>query len=48
MQEDEGTKSKNEKKEDFNVVVTYAENGKGRSFQSIVENIVIRKMEDMN
>lgn len=37
---------KNNRKEDFNIIVTYAENGK--SFQSIVENIIIRKMEEAN
>lgn len=45
MQESTITKEdvKNEK-EDFNIVVTYAENG--QSFQSIAENIIIRKMNE--
>ena len=35
-------KNVEDKKEDFKIIVTYDENGK--SFQSIVENILIRKM----
>lgn len=35
---------KNKKEKDFNVIVTYAENG--QSFQSIAENIIIRKMNE--
>lgn len=40
------TKEKNKRKEDFNIIVTYAENG--QSFQSIAENIIIRKMNEFN
>ena len=35
---------KNKAKEDFNIIVTYADNG--QSFQSIAENIIIRKMNE--
>ena len=35
---------KNNKK-DFNIIITYAE--KGRSFQEIAENIIIRKLKEM-
>ncbi len=46
MQENNVTEDKEEKKkEDFNIIVTYAENGK--SFQSIAENILIRKMNEI-
>ncbi len=46
MQENNITEDKEEKKkEDFNIIVTYAENGK--SFQSIAENILIRKMNEI-
>lgn len=39
------TQEKKDKgKEDFNIVVTYAKNG--QSFQSIAENIIIRKMNE--
>lgn len=45
MQESTTTQEKiNKGKEDFNIVVTYAENG--QSFQSIAENIIIRKMNE--
>ncbi|MBQ2937886.1 MAG: hypothetical protein IJE05_03280 [Clostridia bacterium] len=40
------TKEKNKKKEDYNIIVTYAEHG--QSFQSIAENIIIRKMNESN
>lgn len=40
------TKENMKKKEDFNIIVTYAENG--QSFQSIAENIIIRKMNEFN
>lgn len=48
MQENKITKEKNntKKKKDFNIIVTYAENENGRSFQSIVEKILIRKIEE--
>ena len=36
---------KNKVKEDFNIIVTYADNG--QSFQSIAENIIIRKMNEI-
>ena len=35
---------RNKVKEDFNIIVTYADNG--QSFQSIAENIIIRKMNE--
>lgn len=45
MQETTTTTEKiNKGKEDFNIVVTYAENG--QSFQAIAENIIIRKMNE--
>lgn len=45
MQESTTTQEKiNKGKEDFNIVVTYAE--KGQSFQSIAENIIRRKMNE--
>ena len=45
MQETTTTSEKiNKGKEDFNIVVTYAENG--QSFQAIAENIIIRKMKE--
>ncbi len=40
----ESIKKEEKKKEDFNIIVTYAENG--QSFQSIAENIIIRKMNE--
>lgn len=40
------TKENNKKKEDFNIIVTYAEDG--QSFQSIAESIIIRKMSESN
>ena len=36
---------KDNKKQDFNIIVTYAEDGK--SFQSIVENIILRKIGEV-
>lgn len=39
------TKDNKEMKKDFNIIVTYAE--KGPSFQSIAENILIRKMNEI-
>ena len=45
MQEKEITKEKEEKKKDFNIIVTYAKNGK--SFQQIAENIILRKMDEL-
>lgn len=46
MKEKEYTKEKDKKKDkDFNIIVTYAENGK--SFQTIAENILIRKMNEI-
>ena len=45
MQESVTTQEKKKKvKEDFNIIVTYA--NKGQSFQSIAENIIIRKMNE--
>ena len=35
---------KNKQNENFNIVVTYDDNG--QSFQSIAENIIIRKMNE--
>lgn len=44
--ENSATKDKdNKKKDDFNIIVTYAENG--QSFQSIAENIIIRKINEI-
>ena len=46
MQENNITEDKEEKKkEDFNIIVSYAENGV--SFQSIVETILIRRMDEI-
>lgn len=39
-------KEKKEMKKDFNIIVTYAK--KGQSFQTIAENIIIRKMSESN
>lgn len=45
MQESTTTQEKIDKgKEEFNIIVTYAKNG--QSFQSIAENIIIRKMNE--
>ena len=45
MEEKEETKEKERKKKDFNIIVTYAKNGK--SFQQIAENIILRKMDEL-
>ena len=46
MQKETTTKEKADKvKEDFKIIVTYAE--KGQSFQSIAENIIIRKINEI-
>lgn len=47
MQKNENTEEKeNKKKEDkFNIIVTYAKNG--QSFQSIAENIIIRRLNEI-
>lgn len=39
------TKENKNNKKDFNIIITYAE--KGRSFQEIAENIIIRKLKEM-
>lgn len=46
MNENKGTKVKENKKEEFNIIVTYAKNG--QSFQSIAENIIMRKISESN
>ncbi len=47
MRENNDTEDKKIKKEkDFNIIVTYAEDGP--SFQSIAENIIIRKLNEIN
>ena len=49
MEKSENTnkiKEENKRKKDFNIIVTYAEHG--QSFQSIAENILIRKINEIN
>lgn len=45
QKKENGTKENNKKKEEFNIVVSYAENG--ISFQSIVEKILLRRMDEI-
>ena len=46
MQKDTTMKNANDEvKEDFKIIVTYAENG--QSFQSIAEKIIIRKINEI-
>lgn len=47
MMENVERNEESNKKEDknFNVIVTYAENG--QSFQTIAENIIVRKMNEL-
>ena len=42
--EDNNTNEKKSKKGNFNIIVTYAKDG--QSFQSIAENIIIRKINE--
>ncbi len=46
MENVERNEESNEKEDkNFNVIVTYAENG--QSFQTIAENIIVRKMNEL-
>lgn len=46
MENLERNEESNEKEDkNFNVIVTYAENG--QSFQTIAENIIVRKMNEL-
>ena len=46
QEQDESGEEKKSKKGNFNIIVTYAKDG--QSFQSIAENIIIRKINETN
>ena len=46
VKENSNTNEKKSQKENYNIIVTYAKDG--QSFQSIAENIIIRKMNEIN